>query len=147
MKTMIIEWQRLVNDEGQTCDRCADTGESAEVAFEKLKRCLVEVGIKVIFEKRSLAQSTFSANPIDSNQIKIDGKLLEQLLDGSTGHSQCCGPCGDSECRTLTVDGITYEAIPEELIISAGLLAAAEKLRLRSITAKDTCCGPQREIR
>ena len=147
MKTMIIEWQRLVNDAGQTCDRCADTGDSTEVAFAKLKRCLVEVDIDVVLRKHTLDQSAFSANPIESNQIKIDGKSLEQWLDGTTGQSICCGPCGDAECRTITVDGITHEAIPEDLILRAGLLAAAEKLRIRSMQEEDSGCGLQREIR
>lgn len=147
MKTMTIEWQRLVNAVGQTCDRCADTGDSTEVAVEKLKRCLVEVGINVVFKKHTLDQSAFSENPIESNQIKIDGKSLEQWLDGTTGQSQCCGACGDAECRTITVDGITHEAIPEALIIRAGLLAAAENLRVRSTNADDSGRGLQREIR
>lgn len=146
METMTIEWQRLVDDVGRTCERCAHTGDKTEDAFDKLKRCLALVGINVVFKKRALDQSTFSANPIESNQIKIDGKALEQWLDGSTGQSQCCGPCGDAECRTVTVDGVTHEAIPEDLIIRAGLLAAAEKLRSRSVQLEDRGCTPQQEI-
>jgi len=128
MKTMTVEWQRLVTN-GQTCERCACTGNATEVAFEKLKRCLIEVGIDMRLETHALDQSTFEAAPLESNRIRIDGRTLEQWLDGSTGQSQCCGPCGDAECRTVTVDGKTYDAVPEDLILRAGLLAAAETLR------------------
>ena len=128
MKTITIEWQRLVSD-GQTCDRCASTGSSTKEAFEKLKRCLKEAGIDVSLRTHSLDRSTFEAAPLESNRIRIDGRTIEQWLDGITGQSQCCGPCGDTECRTTTVDGKTYEAVPEELILRAGLLAAAETLR------------------
>lgn len=135
---MTIEWLRLVNDEGQTCDRCAATGDNTEVAFEKLKRCLVQIGIDVVFKKHTLDQSAFLTNPVESNKIKIDGKSMEQWLDGTAGQSRCCGPCGDSECRTITVDGITHEAIPENLVIRAGLLAAAEIMRVGSPEKDDS---------
>lgn len=137
MKTMTVEWQRLIAN-GKTCDRCACTGGAAEAAFDKLKRCLIEVGIDVLLEMRALDKPAFEANPLESNRIRIDGTTLEQWLDGSTGQSQCCGPCGDTECRTITVDSKTYEAIPEELILRAGLLAAAEKLRQDHPTTAST---------
>jgi hypothetical protein len=129
MRTITIEWQRLVNNNGQTCDRCSCTGDATENAFGKLKRCLAEAGIKVVLEKHAIDQATFSENPLQSNQISIDGRTIEEWLGATTGQSLCCGPCGDSECRTLNVNGQTYEAIPETLILRAGLLAAAEKLR------------------
>lgn len=129
MNTMTIEWQRLVDNNGQTCNRCSCTGDSTEAAVSKLKRCLAEAGIEVRLEKKSIDQAAFSADPLQSNQILIDGRTIEAWLGGITGHSPCCGPCGDNECRTVSVDEKMYEAIPEELILRAGLLAAAEKLR------------------
>ena len=129
VKTMIVEWQRLVDKNGQTCERCACTGDATEAAVSKLKRCLAEVGIEVLLENRIINHEDFITNPIQSNQISINGRTIETWLDASTGHSPCCGPCGDSECRTIHVDGRTYEAIPEAVILRAGLLAAAETLR------------------
>jgi len=128
METITIEWHRLVDQKGETCDRCANTGDATEAAFAKLTRCLAEVGIEVLLEKSTLDESSFFANPLQSNRILIDGKTIEEWLGAATGQSPCCGPCGDSECRTVSLKGKTYEAIPENLIIRAGLLAAAEKL-------------------
>ncbi len=71
MKTITIEWQRLVTN-GQTCDRCACTGSATEAAFKKLKRCLKETGIDVDLKTYSLDQSTFEAVPLGSNRIRID---------------------------------------------------------------------------
>ena len=129
MSKMIIEWHRLVDNNGRTCDRCACTGDATEAAVEKLKRCLAEIGIEVLLEIHAINQAAFFLNPIQSNQILIDGRTIESWLGAETGQSPCCGPCGDKDCRTVTVDGKTYEAIPENLILRAGLLAAAEKLR------------------
>lgn len=130
MKPIRVEWQRLVDEDGQTCNRCACTGEATQAAFAKLKRALAEVGIEVLLENSTLDQTAFATDPLQSNQISIDGRPIEVWIGATTGQSSCCGPCGDNECRTISVDGQTYESIPEAVILRAGLLAAAEKLRL-----------------
>lgn len=126
---MIIEWQRLVDNNGQTCRRCSCTGDATQAAVDRLKRCLAEAGIDVLLKTKAIDHAAFVADPLQSNQITIDGRTVEAWLGATTGHSPCCDLCGDSECRTITVDDTTYEAIPEDLILRAGFLAAAEKLR------------------
>jgi len=49
---------------------------------------------------------------------------IEDLLQGEVGQSQCCSACGDSDSRTVTVSGKTYETIPVGMIVLAGLAAA-----------------------
>lgn len=75
-------------------------------------------------EMRELDETSFQAQPAESNRIWIAGKLMEDWLQGSVGSSPCCSVCGDSECRTISVDGQTYEAIPAELLVQAALIAA-----------------------
>lgn len=128
MKKMSVKWQRLVNDEGATCERCSCTGNATEHAMEKLGKTLAPLGIEVSLEKAVLMQAEFSQDPLQSNRIWINGKPLEDWVGGGTGQSQCCDACGDSQCRTLEVGAETYEAVPEELILKAGLLAAAEMM-------------------
>jgi hypothetical protein len=50
---------------------------------------------------------------------------MEQWLGASVGSSRCCSVCGDAECRTVEVEGMTFEAIPEALVVRAALLAAS----------------------
>lgn len=121
-----IRWQRLVDEQGRTCDRCGTTEAATEDAVKKLRRALKELNIDVVLEKAALSSSTFSKDPLESNRIWIAGKPIEEWLQATVGKSQCCGTCGDSECRTVTVDGKTYDAIPAELIVKAGLLASAQ---------------------
>lgn len=61
----------------------------------------------------------------------------EEWLGGTIGQRPCCEVCGPNECRTLTIEGRTHEAIPSELVVRAGLLAAA------SLTTAPTtlCCA------
>jgi hypothetical protein len=128
MKVLHIRWQRLVDEQGQTCDRCGTTETQVDDAIQKLKRALKELDIDVVLEKKALSASTFSKDPLQSNRIWIAGEPIERWLSATAGQSQCCSTCGDSECRTVTVDGKTYEAIPAELIVRAGLLASASLL-------------------
>ncbi len=125
---MSVRWQRLVNDEGATCERCSCTGNATENAIGKLEKVLAPLGINVSLEKAALDQAAFSGDPLQSNRIWINGRPLEEWVGGGTGQSQCCDACGDSQCRTLEVGEKTYEAVPEELILRAGLLAAAEMM-------------------
>jgi len=67
----------------------------------------------------------FTKDPLQSNRIWIGEKSLEEWLGASVGKSPCCDVCGDAQCLTISL-GDTFEAIPEELIIRAALLAAAE---------------------
>lgn len=126
MKKLTIRWQRLTNDVGQTCLRCNQTGDNVETGFNKLKKSLSLLDIEVELIKETLDFLTFTKEPLQSNRIWIGGKPLEEWIGATVGKSQCCDICEGSECRTISTDQITFEAIPEDLIIRAGLLAAAE---------------------
>lgn len=139
MKKLHIIWQRLVDERGQTCDRCGTTETAVGDAVQKLKRSLKELGIDVVLEKKTLNPSTFLNDPLESNRIWVAGELIEKCLSATTGQSKCCSTCGDSDCRTVTVEGKTYEAIPAELIVKAGLLAGAQLLHGEPHNA---CCPP-----
>ncbi len=129
MKTLTIRWQRLINERGQTCDRCRDTGETIEIVFKKLQRALAELGIKVKLESKTIDLKTFRRDPLESNRMWISGRPLEEWIGATVGQSRCCNVCGDSDCRTISIDRNMFETIPEELIIKACLLAAAELYR------------------
>ncbi len=128
MKTLAILWQRLVSGQGTTCPRCHDTGEEVQQAVRKLRQALEPLGISPELEVREIDQSTFVANPLLSNQILIGGQTIEHWLGGQTGSSRCCNECGDKDCRTVEVGGRSYEVIPEELLVRAGVIAAARML-------------------
>jgi len=122
-KILLIHWQRLL-DGGATCARCGATETAVEAACRRLQEALGPWGVKVVLEKTALDPAAFARDPQQSNLIRINGQPLEYWLQATTGRSPCCGPCGDNECRTLTVNGQVYEAIPAELIVQAGLRAA-----------------------
>jgi len=144
MAVLQIEWQRLVDASGRTCDRCGTTETAVENAAQTLKRALKELGIDVTLDKRALDPSTFSRDPLQSNRIWISGKPIEEWLSASSGQSQCCSTCGESQCRTVTVENETYEAIPAELIVKAGLLAGSQLINDKP---EDECCPAEKSSR
>ena len=128
MQTIRIVWQRLLSLQGQTCDRCAATELALQQAVETLQQVLAPLQIQVEFHRQALTLAQFNQGPQASNRIWIAEQPLEAWPGASTGTSPCCSVCGDAACRTLECGDRSYDAIPPQLIIKAGLLAAALQL-------------------
>ncbi len=141
MTVLTISWQRLV-DSGETCPRCADTGTEVRRAADILSAALAPLGLAVHLDESVVTPEEFEQTPLESNRIFIEGRSLEDWLGGQVGHSPCCKVCGPNDCRTVTVDGVAHETIPADLIVRAGLLAAAGSLtQVESQPAP--CCSPE----
>ena len=147
LKIMKIKWQRLVYGGDKTCERCGETGQEVRNAVEKLKVSLKPLGIEVLLEAKALSVNACAKDVSQSNRIWIAEKPLEEWLDARAGKSPCstcCGELGENvECRTVEINGKMYEAIPADLIVQAGLLAAEEILKKEPIGA--SCCAPKLE--
>jgi len=124
-KTMIISWQRLVDD-GHTCPRCGSTESELDDAVQQLKEKLASLEIDVIFEKKELSLEEFTNNPVASNCILFNGRSLEDIIGAKIGKSQCCEVCGDEECRTTEIGSLSLEVIPSVMIVKAGLKMAID---------------------
>jgi hypothetical protein len=144
MKTLKFKWQRLVF-EGQTCPRCGSTEEELEKAIAAIKQSLNPLGIDVALEKTELSVELFKKDTLQSNMIWINDRLLEDWIGGATGQSQCCDVCGPNDCRTVSVGTEVFEVVPAELVIKAGLLAAAQLLGPETSGAdsqqQSNCCS------
>ncbi len=137
MKKLEIKWQRLVS-EGKTCPRCQTTGEELTKTVSNLKESLKALGIEVSLVKEELSVDDFKEAPLQSNMILFNNQTLEELIGANVGESECCDVCGSSDCRTTEVGGEIYEVVPGELILKAGLLAAA---KLMDSDKQKACCG------
>ena len=130
MKTLKVRWQRLVDEKGQTCQRCGSTEKEVQKAILILTQSLAPLEIQVILEKKALDPATCAKDISQSNRIWIGGRALEKWLGAEVGQSPCATCCpklgSKVECRTVKVGEQTYEEIPASLIIKAGLLAASQ---------------------
>ena len=132
MKLLPILWQRLVSHEGKTCHRCNATYQEMQRAIEKLRQSLRPLGIEPSLEIRDIDERSFKSSPSESNRIWIAGRPMEEWLGASVGSSPCCSVCGTSECRTVEVEGTTFEIIPEKLFLKAALVAASQLISVGS---------------
>ncbi len=140
--TLVIRWQRLVDEVGDTCDRCGGTERSIEQARRTLAASFRPLGLDVRVIKTPLSAAQFKLDPGESNRIWIGEEPLETILGAKTGTSTCTGCCGDSPCRTTVVDGQCFETIPPELIIRAGLRVAADLVRPAGTPFADRPASP-----
>lgn len=124
-KILIITWQRLIS-EGNTCPRCESTEDELNKAILRLKGKLNPLGIEVILKKKELTLEKFKNNPVESNRILLNGRLLEDVINAKTGRSQCCDVCGDEKCRTVEIKEKSYETVPVKMIVKAALKVAAD---------------------
>ncbi len=125
MKTLDIEWQRLLDEKKQTCPRCGSTEKEVDKAVSELNRLFNQFEVIVNLVKKAIDPESFKKDVLQSNKILIAGKTLEKWLGAKTGQSKCCETCGDAECRTVEYADETHEAIPADLIVRAGLIAAS----------------------
>lgn len=118
-----ILWQRVTVG-AETCERCGDTGASVRRAVEQLREQLAPRGIAVELEEKTLPPFAVA----ESNRVFFNGLSLEELLGAEVGQNHCRSCCEllgvPTDCRTLRLDGREYEALPEDFIVRAGLLAA-----------------------
>lgn len=140
MRSLPILWKRLVK-EGATCPRCGSTQESVIGAVKKLETALQPLGIAPVLETLAIDETSFQADPSESNRIWIAGKPLEEWLGAHVGASRCCNVCGDLPCRTMELGNRTHEAIPEDLIVKAAMMAASGMIGADSTPAKSSLCG------
>ena len=130
MKSLPIVWQRLVSSDGKTCDRCHATYQEMQQAVSKLNEALRPLSIEPTLEIREIDPKRFEANPSESNRIWIAGRPMEEWLGAKVGSSRRCSVCSDSECRTVELEGTTFETIPERLFLRAALIASSQLLAL-----------------
>jgi NAD-dependent dihydropyrimidine dehydrogenase PreA subunit len=137
MKNLLIEWRHLDID-GETCNRCYDTGENLAAEVKRLNRALNPQGIEVKYKEIKLNKSQVP----DSNEILFNNVPLEKLLDIEVSQNYC-GSCSDltgetTYCRTIKYEGNEYEDIPAKAIRQAAykVLGLNEKT-----TSTSSCCA------
>lgn len=127
---IVIKWQRLVDENGETCDRCNKTYQNLKEALSLIKSLLNKLDIDLTFEKVAINLDDFKKNPLSSNQILIDDEPIEKILSLKIGQSSCCGPCGDKECRTIIEGEKEVEEVPVKTILMSLLKRVNEIIEI-----------------
>lgn len=130
---LVIEWKHL-DTEGETCDRCYDTGETLRAEIKRLQRKLDPKGIVIQLIETGLDETKIN----ESNQILMNGKLIEEIIELEVRDNYCAS-CSDligkeTTCRAIIFDGEEYEDIPAKAIRRA----AMKVLGLEEDTSENT---------
>lgn len=139
MKTLKIEWRHL-DVEGETCNRCYDTGENLAQEVKRLSRALQSQGIEVVLTEIKLNDTQIP----QSNTILFNGVAIEDILDIKVLENYCdsCTSLLGKEtyCRTIMYDGNEYEDIPAKAIRQAAykVLGLEEE---KKVSAETSGCG------
>jgi len=122
------------------CLRCQMSEKSLEASLNHLKEAIQEVELEVELRKVPLTfeeeaqKKGFTTSPT----IKINGKDVEEIIHGEPRQTKSyCGSCStfcgeDTECRTFSYDGKTYQYIPRKMIVEA-----IRKLYLDTLDSKE----------
>ena len=118
MKTLRIEWRHL-DVEGETCNRCYDTGENLTQEVKRLRRALQPQGIEVELSEAKLDDTQIP----QSNTILFNGVPIEDVLNITVSENYCDSCTSllgkETHCRTVTYEGSEYEEIPAKAIRQA----------------------------
>lgn len=136
MKKLTIEWKHL-DVEGETCDRCYDTGENLANEVKRLNRALQTKNIEVELIETKLDDKEIS----QSNLILFNGVPLENILNIEISKNYCASCSNligtDIYCRTIVYEGNEYEDIPAKAIRDAafkvlGIETGEKALKIKS---------------
>jgi hypothetical protein len=141
MKTLKIEWRHLDVD-GETCDRCYDTGENLANEVKRLIRALQPQGIDVKFTETKLDDNQIP----ESNTILFNGVPIENILNIEESQNYCdsCSTLLGTKtyCRTVKFEGNEYEDIPAKAIRQAAYKALGlEETKPEQSGNSGCCCG------
>ncbi|KUO72411.1 MAG: hypothetical protein APF81_03080 [Desulfosporosinus sp. BRH_c37] len=140
MKTLKIEWKHL-DVEGETCNRCYDTGENLNQEVKRLNRALQPQGIEVEWFETKLDDTKIP----QSNTILFNGVPIEDILNIEVSQNYCdsCTTLLGNEtyCRTIRYEGEEYEDIPAKAIRQAALKVLGMEEATPTAPAGNAGCG------
>lgn len=139
MKTLTIEWRHL-DVEGETCDRCYDTGENLANEAKRLRRTLEPQGIEVVAIETKLDDNQIP----ESNTILFNGVPIEDIIDIKISENYC-DSCTmllgkQTYCRTVLFEGNEYEDVPAKAIRQAAMKTAGI-LTINTVEMASCGCG------
>ncbi len=121
MKKLLVEWKHF-DKNGTTCERCSQTGDNLNMVIKDLQNEFLSKGVEIQFQETKLPESRMA----ESNQILIDGILLENLVPNTKAGENFCSSCsgliedpGGCQCRTVKQGENIYEEVPVYLIKQA----------------------------
>ena len=140
MRSLKIEWRHL-DIQGETCERCYDTGENLMNEVKRLKRALESRGIAIELTEIKLDDNKIT----QSNTILFNGIPIEDILDIEISDNYCesCTELIGQEtyCRVVKFESNEYEDIPAKAIRQAAYKVLGIEKPMTNRADNGCCCN------
>lgn len=105
---------------GNTCNRCSNTGQELKKVIGQLNRECNGKKIKVEFNEIKLTEKEIT----ESNEVLINGVKIEDILPKAQASESHCPSCckftgKETNCRVIEINDVFYETISANLIRKA----------------------------
>jgi hypothetical protein len=155
-KVLTVAWHKILDEDGSVCDLSVDTEAVVKQACDELRRVLAPDGVDVVVKTLSPAKED-GADCL-CNRVLIQGRYVDEWLGAEVTKASCSGCPNQAGCTEgtaptvtcagkthMTYRGKTYEIIPSNFIVMAGMIAAAdltgEKISYEACPGVDVCQG------
>lgn len=136
-RTLTIAWHKVSEDDGSICELSTATHKSVEQAFKELSQTLAPNGMKVAVE--TLSPEKVEGSECLCNRVLIQGRFVDEWLGADLVKTACSGCPNQAGCAksagsgggcggqyAMIHQGKTYSIVPANLIVMAGIIAAAD---------------------
>jgi len=124
-KVVVLSWQRPQAAACKGCEKCGPTQAEMQKAAAQLNEKLAGRGVRVRVEEAVGARPGKKAI-VSGTNVWVCDVPLETWLGAGIGVKPCdCSSGGQSmSCKVVNLNGQSYQVIPADLVVRAGLLAA-----------------------
>jgi hypothetical protein len=136
-EVLTIAWHKVEEDDGTICDLSAATQQSVVQASEELRQALAPNGVDIVVE--TLTPEKVEGAECLCNRVLIQGRFADEWLGAELARTSCSGCPNRGGCpktaasgdqcggqTAVVYQGKTYEILPANLVMMAGLIAAAD---------------------
>jgi hypothetical protein len=127
----------------KTCDPVVRTRETLKTLLEQMGPKMEKIGFQVVMKEEDLSDTVkderMNMITLACPDLDFGETPLEEIIGAEAAQEAC--PCGDGTCRTLKVEGHSYQAVPPGLITDGLLRVAFSAMEAMAGGGCESCCG------
>lgn len=137
VQSLTIAWHKVSGDDGGICELSTATQLTVDQASQELRRMLADEGIEIAV--RTLTPEKVEGGECLCNRVLIQGRFVDEWLGAKLVKTACSGCPNQKACAksagsgsscggqyAMIHGGKTYTVLPADIIVAAGMIAAAD---------------------
>ncbi len=127
----------------KTCDPVVKTRETLKTLLEQMGPKMEKIGFQVVMKEEDLSDTKYDERKnlitLACPELDFGETPLEEII-GAEAVEEACS-CGDGTCRSLRVEGQSYQAVPPGLITDGMLRVAFSAMEALAGGGCESCCS------